>query len=211
MSLLKPENPESLPRDNPFRALSKMARDSLGRLPAHLVVIFFVALTLAVLIGVAMQFAARREISKDAYLQSRLAPQSDKPVVTEEQIRGVWLYKSGERIATLRVGNGIFEVITYINNGSVSRSFLRGGYRIEGNMLVMQTRKDLGTPIDPNHYEYKFYPLAVETISLYAETDGRIMEWQTPASERQRLDNPEEATQIIFGAKMPWVKIALQP
>ncbi|PZP57401.1 MAG: hypothetical protein DI586_00485 [Micavibrio aeruginosavorus] len=188
-----------------------MLKQSLGRLPAHLVVIFFVALTLAVLIGVAMQFASRRDIPKEAYLQSRIEPQSDKPAVTEAQLRGLWMYKSGQRIATLRIGGGVFEIISYIDNGSVSRSFLRGGYRIEGNMIVLQARKDLGTPIDPAHYEYKFYPLSLETISLYAQTNGRVMTWQTPRSEAKRLDNPEEAAQIIFAAQMPWVKVALEP
>ncbi len=211
MSLLKPENPEPLPRENPFRALAKMAQESLGRLPGHLVVIFFIALTLAVLIALAMNFAGRREASKDSYLQSRLEPQSDKAVLTDAQLRGTWLYKKDERIAVLKIGNGLFEIITYLDSSAVSRSFLRGGYRTEGNVIVLQGRKDLGSPIDPRHYEYRFYPLDVNSVSLYAETDGRIMTWRTPASEVRRLDNPEEATQIIFGAQMPWVKIAREP
>ena len=202
---------DPIARENPFLALSKMVKGSLGRLPAHLVIIFCLSLVVTVLIGVMMQFLERGRAAQPQYLPQRLMAEQDKPALREDQLRGVWVHKTGPVLIRLRIGEGIFEMIVYEDNVPYARTFIRGGYKIDGNVMVFQERKDLGTPIDPEHFEYKFYPMSFSNINLYAENDGKIMIWRTPGKEARRLENPEAALNIIFGAETVWAKISNRP
>lgn len=200
-----------IPRENPFMAISKMVKTSVGRLPGHLVVIFGVALAVTILCGVVLQMAENKAREESVYLPERLISQANQPVLTEAQLRGIWVYQAGKYIMTLKIGGGVFELISRYTDDPVSRYFVRGGYKTNGNVLILQERKDLGTPIDPEHLEYQFYPMAMGNINLYAQSNGQIMNWATPSKELRRLDNVEEEVQIIFGENVSWVKISAQP
>lgn len=203
--------PEPIPRENPFRAMGRMLKTSVGRLPAHLVIIFFISLVITILFGVFLQFTEKASAVQNGYLPERLAPEEERAALREDQLKGVWLHKTGESLITMRIGGGIFEIISQEAGVPFARYFIRGGYKIDGNVLVMQERKDLGTPYDPEHFEYKFYPLSFRNINLYAENDGRLMVWQTPPREAKRLKEPEDILKIIFGPEIVWARISDQP
>lgn len=183
----------------------------MGRLPAHLVIVFFAALTLTVLCGLFLKFQESQASKNNVYLSERLTPDKAKRALNENDLRGVWVMGAENTLATLRLQNGIFELTARYKTDEFTRYFIRGGYRIDGNVIIMQERQDLGTPLDPAHFEYKFYPLSVKNINFYAEINGSVMIWQTPGHEQSRLDTPEDMTRLIFSDKTAWVKIAGTP
>lgn len=211
MSILPDEKPVPIPRENPFRAMAKMMRNSLGSLPAHLVVIFVLSLTLTVLCGIFIRFAEIRNDRNNAYLPERLGPDKGMAALDAGRLSGTWLSEMGDYVVTLELGRDSFEIIARYKGAPISRYFIRGGFRTDGNVLIMQERKDLGTPIDTDHLEYKFYPLGLKNINLYAETNGQVMVWKTPSKERDRLNHPEPIVSMIFGDKTEWVKASDLP
>lgn len=211
MSLLPDEKPVPLPRENPFRAMTRLLKSSLGKLPAHLVIIFFSSLAVTALFGIVLRVSEIQGGKNSAYLAERLSPKEDAAPLNESLLSGTWVSEMGDYIVTLRLANGTFEIISRYKPSPFSRYFIRGGYRSEGNVLILQERKDLGTPIDREHLEYKFYPLSIKTINLYAQTNGQVMVWETPRGERNRLSNPEPIVAQIFGERAEWVKILPTP
>lgn len=204
-----------IPRENPFRAISRMFHSSVGRLPGHLVVIFCISLVLAVMAGVVLKLAETGEDKPQNYLVQRLEVDQTKPVLAEEALRGVWVHEqvseAGGVMTTIRIGSGVFELMSWDKRNVTVRTFIRGGYRINGNVLILQQRKELGTPLDVNHPDYRFYPLEFEALNLYAQSDGRVMTWQTPAHEKKRLRLQLPLYQDLFGPESDWIKIAISP
>ncbi len=206
----KPKRPAhtSLPRENPFRAISQMFHASVGKLPAHLVVLFVVSLAVTVLFGLLVEVNVASKISRDAYLPLTIKPDAAKPVLTEEGMKGVWVHEEDTRLTTLRMGNGIFEMIVRNSSQPYTRFFVRGGYRLEGNVLIMQVRGDLGAASDPDHLDIKYYPIALERLNLYAENNGTAMAWHIPSSQataKKRLLDAFRSPDI------GWTRIAYQP
>ena len=95
-----------LARENPFKAIGVMAKTSIVNLPGHLVVLFFVALSITVLFGVVVKFAGDSAVDQNAYMAVRLKPDADKPALAEDALKGVWVVQKGSFISTLRIANG---------------------------------------------------------------------------------------------------------
>ena len=201
---------DPLPRENPFKAMAAMIRASAGRLPGHLIVIFIAALSITILCGVALKLAGGQE-GRAGELSLRIKPETDKPVLTEPALRGIWIAQNGESVLTLRVGSGIFEIIYRDLGNDLTRYFMRGSYRFEGNVLILQQRKEMGSPYDPANLQLQFYPLEVGGLNLYVDLLQAGMAWRIPNSEMGRLSSRDIITKSAFSPSINWIKISATP
>ncbi len=199
-----------IPRENPFGAIAAMFKTSIGNLPAHLVIIFVVALVVSVLCGFFLKFTGPKHIDRNAYLVLEIKPEKDKPLLSDTALRGLWAYQGADHVVTLEMGNGVFELLLRYPEAPKVRYFVRGGYRAEGNVLILQQRKDLGSPFDPD-YTIRFYPMSFSTLNLYAENNGQTMDWEIPNSQRKELKSGSLKLFDDLEAPVEWLKIGRVP
>jgi hypothetical protein len=193
-SFFKSSEPKGeIARDNLFLGIARGLHDSVGRLPGPMMVILVVALSVSVLTGVVMQVMSTQ--NKDSYLPLRLTVNPDKPALHAENLRGVWVYTDPVQTMTIRFGVDVFELIQVKKDYTLTRFFVRGGFRTEGNILILEQRKDLGAPQDRRRLELKFIPLVMDVINVEVEQSQSLMLWRMPKVERARLP---DALQVEF-------------
>lgn len=205
----KQSETDPLPRENPFKSIWQLTKSSAGRLPGHLVVLFIIALAIALICGVALKFSENQIVSRD--LPLRLKPDEKKPALSQAALRGVWVAQKNTSVLTLRIGGDRFELVARINGTPYTRYFLRGSYRIEGNILILQQRKEMGTPFDPSNLQVEYYPLNLQNINIDAGFSPTGMAWAIPAPEMRRLSSRDVITRSVFAPEMSWIKISSQP
>ncbi len=198
----KPSN--ELPRENPFRNILQMLKASVGRMPAALIVILAVALVAAVLTGVFLKFAGSGD-NRVVYLPQRIEAKSGART-GENQLRGVWVFQDAQNVSTLRIGSGVFEMIVWPKGSKYTRYFLRGGYRVAGDVLILQQRKDLGAPVDPQRLELTFMPISFSDVNLRLSFRGNQMLWSVPKREIRNL--PES---LRTDGDIVWAKLSNTP
>ena len=210
-----PENHEKgtveLPRENPFRAMMLLLGQSVGKLPAHLVILFVAALVAAVAAGIFIRVESAGRDAGNGYLVRRLDIDASQPQINPQALRGIWAIETPNFIATLKIGKDSFEYLAREKNTALNRFFIRGGYRTEGDLLIMQSRTDLGSPLDPQHLEYRYAPIAFRDINIHVSLKDGTMVWNTPEKEKTRIFVPDPAWKEALDSPMPWVKIANTP
>lgn len=211
MSDKKPAKPAEpvYKRENPFMTLGRLFKSSAGKLPAHLVIIFVVALVFATICGFILRFSEAPGAGE--YLVKRVQAEQDQPTLTETALRGIWAFQQADQIFTLKMGAGVFEMIMRYPAQPSVRYFVRGGYRFEGNILILQQRKDLGSPLDMNNLQVKYYPMEFTAINLYAAVNGRNLSLRLPRGETGRLSRSDLDIQSLLRASSQWLKIANSP
>lgn len=159
-----------------------MATQSFGRLPSLLVVILAIAAVLAIGAGLFLKAEKPRQ-SENAYLALKIKPQIGRAAINPGFLNGIWVYEDDTRQASVHFGNDIFELISWTKGDKYNRYFIRGGYRVEGDVLILQARKDLGTPYLANHLEVTFSPIDFTGINIHAVLLPQRMNWSIPKSQ----------------------------
>ena len=177
----------AIPRDNPFQGIARGLAESVDRLPAPMVIILVIAATVSILAGVVMELSARARDSEDVYLPLRVEVNEQKPAIATATLRGMWVYTDIVQTMSIRFGVDTFELMQARKDETYSRYYVRGGYRTEGNILILQSRKDLGSPNYPDHPELKFIPMELPVLNIETEAAKGIMLWRIPQSERDKF------------------------
>lgn len=189
-SFFKSAEPQGeIARENLFLGISRGLSDSIGRLPGPMVVILVIAASVSVLLGVFLQVMSARD--KPVYLPLRIEINQTKPALNPQHLRGIWVYDDDVQTLTIRFGVDVFELIQAKKDIPNARYYVRGGFRVEGDVIILQQREDLGAPRDLNRLELKFIPLEMDVMNVRAEhSTGRqagMMLWRMPQAERDRL------------------------
>ncbi len=181
--------PDALP-DHVLTRMKKMLLESMGKLPAPLVIILLSALLLSVLAGLALKFSARdREIS---LLPLRVSVDQAAPVVSLEAVEGMWAFTPVDGKGpgmVLRLEKGVFEWVVKPIGQKYERVFARGNYRIDGNIMIFGQRGDMGKPATSVELGLVFFPMNLQSLNVKVEQKGQIMAWIIPASELRRMDD----------------------
>jgi hypothetical protein len=197
--------------DNPFYQVRGLLADIAGKIPAPLIFILVFAAVMAIFIGSLMMVVQNQERSDQEFLAQRLSADENKPALQEQNLAGIWLHRSDTQISTLRLGNGLFEWIAKDPTFPNVRTFIRGSYKIQGNILILHQRYDLGVPYDLNRPEITFFPQPFANINLKVEMTDKIMLWQLVPSE---IDQTPREIQDFWRAHqaqgLRWMKISNQ-
>lgn len=200
----------ALPREKPFQDIVSGIKNSVARLPGPMMVILIGALSIAIGLGIVMKIATEWN-NKAEYLPLRISVDSNKPAVTAEQLRGTWLYDDDIQTMTMRFGTDVFELMQLRKGENYVRYYVRGGYRTEGDVLILQVRKDLGAPFEPMRQDMTFIPLEFDKMNVRIELANRIMLWTIPSSERAKFaESLMDDFPLTDKHPMPFVRIADQ-
>lgn len=187
----KPPKPKKelkpLPPDHPLVVMKLLLAQSVGRMPAKLVILLMAALVAAVVTGVSLKWS-RPESDGNKYLPLRLAPDTAAPALTEQDLQGTWIANTDTMVMSLLVEKGGYEWVAKNKEDKYLRLYAVGNYRIEGNVLVLGQRSDLAPPEIAGDHFIQFLPLGFANINFGAQVNDRLMLWTLPATERRRLD-----------------------
>lgn len=175
---------------NPFHLIKVMV-GSVGRIPAGLVLLFALALSVAALSGLAMKFAQKEHVMGKTEL--RLTPEdaAGNMSVDPQAVAGIWVGATTNYVMSLSLAGDRFEWIVQNINTPYVHYFARGRWKLKGNVLVLKQQKDLGYPFDADNPEIRFMPIPMDNIELFVAlggNTGKQMTWTIPSSEYDQID-----------------------
>ena len=192
---------------NPFREMKQMIVDSIGRIPAALVVIFVVAMTIAALSGLMIKVASDRQEQKRVFMPLRLEAAVNFEPINLKKLQGQWVYQNTDFAMSLAIIGDRFEWIVKFDSIKEAQFYARGNYRIDGNVIILGQRPDLGKPYDQSQPWIKFMPIAMKDVNAYIEMNGKDMVLTIPSSERTNiLSHTSDIFQGNTEGKFEWVK-----
>ncbi len=183
------ETPRSAQREvheNVFANAKLMILSAVGKLPTALVVILLVSMAMAAITGIILQFNSTpgRVIE---FMPLRLAPSQDAVMVDPRKIQGGWVYQTPDYAMALTLVGDRFEWIITFADVQEAQFYARGNFRIDGDVMILGIRPDLGIPFDPSKPWVKFLPIAMKDINTKFKIQTRQMIWDVPTSEQNRI------------------------
>lgn len=186
-----------------------MMRESIHNLPAPLVLIITLSLLVAIVSGLALQFAGVKPVG-DQFMPQRLIADEKVVAIDPARLQGVWSYVvNDKKVMTIRFEKDVFEWVVKPSEKSFERVFARGNFRNVGNVLILGARDDMGKPPTTLQQGLIFNPLNLHNLNLKVQENGKLMVWLVPSSERRQMSadllslfptNPDKP--------MTWVRIS---
>lgn len=179
-------------------------------LPLPLVAIILAGFLAVFLAGSVLYFLPAPEAN--GFLKQRLRAEKATPDALRD-LSGTWVYQStalsmGLKFAPMKrvvdegsgqdLVAGVFEWVAARGDMPKARFYARGSYRIDGDVLILQQRDDMGAPIDRQKPWMAYLPMAMEKINVRmdwvasADKNGSAikplqMQWVLPKSERDLM------------------------
>lgn len=178
--------PIALPENHPWLMVKKMVRESLGKLPTSLVLVFVVSLAAAVLASVLLTLAEPAPRAYE-YLPLRLQPHSEAAVFSAKRLQGTWTARVEKYSMSLQFEDSMFEWIVEEDNESKLRYFARGNFKLDQGVLVLAQRPDMGKPYNPRDRYIAYLPLSLRNINVYPTLQKEGLSFLIPEEERERL------------------------
>lgn len=180
---------------------------SIGRLPMSLVVLLLLALMASLLSGFFMHFFAQKKPTND-FLPLRLEISEDVEAVDAKVLQGNWIVQTDAYAMSLFIEGDKFEWIVRTKDTGDTQFFARGNFRIEGDVMILAQRPDMGQPADPTRPWVVNMPMAMKNLNLrYALPAKKQLTWEIPSSEQEKIFSHTGA--IFIGndqGKFSWVK-----
>lgn len=164
-----------------------MLAASVGKMPAFLVVILALATTAALSSGLLLQIAASKKAAQSVFMPQRLESSENAPAVDIKQLKGRWVVQSPNYAMTLTFVGDRFEWIVKFANIRDMQFYARGNYRIEGDVMILGQRPDLGKPYDPEQPWLKYMPIAMKDLNTKFTLESKKMMWIVPQSEQEKI------------------------
>lgn len=198
----------AIARDNPFKSIAQGLKSSVERLPGPMVIILVLALAVSLSLGIIMKISSHFS-QKDVYLPLRLSVDAEKKAIMPEQLRGTWVYNDQTQSMSIRFGVDVFEIMQRRAGETYIRYYVRGGYRTEGNILILQIREDLGSPFEPTQPLLKFIPMEFDQLNIDVELSDKLMLWRIPSSERKYIPlSAQDDFPLTDERPMPFIRIS---
>lgn len=169
-----------------FANAKSMILISIGRLPTALVVILLVSMAMAAMTGLVLQLNKASDHVIE-FMPLRLTPTPDSIPIDNRKIQGNWVYQTADYAMVLTFIGDRFEWIIRLADVQEAQFFARGNFRIEGDVMVLGVRTDLGIPVDPSKPWIKFMPMSMRDINTKVTFDGKKIIWDVPTSEQKRI------------------------
>lgn len=189
-----------------FSEMKAMILSSLGRIPAALVIIFVVAVTLSLLAGLFLKVSSR-EKPEQVFMPLRLEASENAPHISLKRLQGQWVSQSPDYAMSFTFIGDRFEWIMRFADLKEAQFYARGNFRIDGDVLVIGQRPDLGQPYDPEQPWLKYIPMAMRDLNARISIDGANLVWSVPTSEQKKIISyPASIFNKNKDGKFVWVK-----
>ncbi len=153
-----------------------------------LVAILLGAALFAIFAGVGMGYAKKEKRDQPVSMMS-LTPSPDVQM-TESFLQGVWVHSQEEYATSLSIIGDKFEWIVSLSAYSGTRFFSRGVVHTEGDVLVLETRDDMGYPFDKDKLWIDYLPISMKNLNIRYDVQKGKMAWAIPLSEASRVEGP---------------------
>lgn len=170
-----------------FTQTKTLLASSIGRMPTALVVILVMSLCVAMVAGVVVHFASQSRSAATDFMPLRLEVSSSATVPDIKRLRGNWVVQSPAYAMSLTLVDNRFEWIVRFADIADTQFYARGNFRIEGDVLVLGVRPDLGQPYDAQKPWVKYMPIAMKDLNAQISFDGDRMVWVIPSAEQGRI------------------------
>ncbi len=192
----QPSKPVEQEQANPFLTMGGMLTSSLGKLPTGLVAIFLGAVLLSIFAGVGMKYAEKAQKNQPVSI-IRLTPSSDAQT-SSALLQGVWVNSDEEYAMGLSIVGNKYEWIVSLSGHSGARFFSRGVLQVVGDVLVLETRDDMGYPFDKDKRWIDYLPVSMKNLNIRYDVAKRKMVWTVPQSEFDRVKGP--VSKVVRGS-----------
>jgi hypothetical protein len=179
---------------------------SFNKIPRPLITIFLISTIMALLAGAMLEISKVPQAEKE-FLPVRLEQSVEIPAVDVQNLRGNWIYQTPEYAMSLTFIDDRFEWIIALGDITEAQFFGRGNYKLEGNVLVLAMRPDLGMPYDNEQPWLQYIPIAMVNLNAHVTMQGKNLLLTIPPSEQEQIISH---TRAIFinnpQGQFEWVK-----
>lgn len=168
---------------NPFVMMRQMILSSVGRLPAALVIILVMSVAAASVSAILMA-VYERQTSQKEFMPQRLESIAGANPISEVHLQGIWSMQNKNFAMNITLVDKKFEWIIKMKNEGTVLYFLRGNYKLNGDVMVLGGRKDMGAPSDPIPSGRQYMPVDIVDINMRVDVDKKQMIWHVPVSEQ---------------------------
>ena len=170
-----------------FVQTKNLLASSIGRMPTALVVILMLSLCVAMVFGVVVHVASQSRTTKTDFMPLRLEASSPATVLDIKRMRQNWVVQSPAYAMSLTFVDDRFEWIVRFADVANVQFYARGNFRMEGDVMVLGVRPDLGQPYDAQKPWIKYMPIAMKDVNAQVSFDGDRLVWVIPPSEQGRI------------------------
>lgn len=179
---------------------------SFEKIPRPLVTIFLISLIMAMSAG-AMLEMLKKPTGPQEFLPVRLEQNAELPIFDVRNLRGNWIYQTPDYAMTLTFIDDRFEWIIALGDITEAQFFGRGNYKLDGNVLVLAMRPDLGMPYDDEKPWLQYIPIAMVNLNAHIEMQEKNLVMTIPPEEQEQIISH---TRTIFinnpQGQFKWIK-----
>lgn len=165
--------------------MGRLISGSLGRIPAGLVIITVLAITLSLVAGAALQYAKEKASTYDPLL-TRIKPGTEQ-TIDAKQFEGEWVTNHNGVAMSWQVVGNRFEWSMRRKSEKLIVYFCRGNWRLVNDVMIIEQRADMGYPEDPDNLNIRYIPIPMKNMQFYVHPKGNKVQWVIPASEYAQI------------------------
>lgn len=187
--------------------MKTMIAGSVGLIPAALVILFAIAATIAALAGLFLKFESEDRSRRQVFMPLRIESEELAAPIDIKKMQGQWIYQTSSYAMSMTFIGDRFEWIVKLSSIQEAQFYARGNFRVDGDVLVLGQRPDLGKPYDPAQPWLKFLPIAMKDLNVRLNLDKNKMGWEVPESEQKEiLSHVAQIFEENDQGKFEWVK-----
>lgn len=172
---------------NRFSEMKGLLLQSVGRIPAGLVILLAMAVSLAAISGLMMAVLKPDRITRE-FLPLRIESVSVAPQIDKQALQGSWVISTTEYAMSISFINDRFEWLLKFSDIPDAQYFARGNYRIAGDVIILGVRTDFGVPYNEAQPWVKYLPLSLRDLNTYVILAEKRMVWDVPTSEQALIN-----------------------
>ncbi len=160
-------------------------------IPQPLIWLIILALVLSLLVGGMLSYMKDRALENATGPLVRLESSEMYAKFDQEQLRsyfsGVWTYQTEDVAMSLSMVDDKFELIVAPARVPGVRYFMRGTFFINGDVLVLEKKNNLGYSYDPDKRWLRYIPISMNNVNIRYELVQRDMIWTFSDDESEHI------------------------
>jgi len=162
------------------------------KIPQPLILLLLISLVSSLLVGGLMAIARNQQITaKESVVLQRLEPSPFYASYDQEELKayfkGVWDSQTDKFVMSIRMEGEKYEWIVAPERSPGVRHFARGEFRIDGDILVLEKKENLGYSFDEQKRWIRYMPIPFDNINIRYSLEKRNMIWAFSEDELARI------------------------
>jgi len=160
-------------------------------IPQPLIWLIALALVLSLLVGGMLSYVKKTAMENTTGPLVRLESSETYANFDQEQLRsyfsGVWSHQTEDVAMSLSMVDDKFELIVAPARVPGVRYFVRGTFFINGDVLILEKKNNLGYSYDPDKRWLRYIPIPMNNVNIRYELVQRDMIWTLSDEESEHI------------------------